>query len=244
MTRAVSDALGFAVVFAIVVGSVALVYTFGIGALTDLQHAQQAENVERGFQTLADNVDDVHQEGAPARSTELALSGGQLSTTETVSFVVNVSGNTTAVSVTPVRYRRGATTLHYVGGAVLRSDRRATVLQSSPPFRFDDEHTVLSVVDTRPVEPAGESIGGEGTVLVVTRRSGPPSVTRLARNESDPVPFRFSVTSPRYRAWNRSLAAQNLTFVSTDPANQTVTYRSETEALYVRTTTVEVELKR
>lgn len=241
--RAVSDALGFAIVFAIVVGSVALVYTFGVASIADLQQAQQDENVERGFQTLADNVNDVHREGAPGRSTELALSGGQLSTTETVTFVVNVTGDgdpAERVRITPITYRRGPTSIHYVSGTVFRSDRGATVRQSSLPFRFDEERTVLSLVRTRSTAGAsGQSVGGDGTLLVLTRRSGPPTATRLGED----VTFNLSVTSPRYRAWNRSLAAQGLDFEAVDEANETVTYSYETDELYLRTTAVGVELK-
>lgn len=246
-SRAVSDAVGFAVTFAVVITAVALVYTLGVGAINDVQQAQQIETTQRTFGTLADNLDDVNQEGAPGRATELRLNGGTLDNGEPVVFTINVTGDATGsipLVLSPITYRRGATALHYTSGAVVRADRGRSILVRDPPFRFGDERVVLSAVQT---VGGPETVGGQGTVLVVTRRQTPPDdLLGRTGNESEPVNFTVSITSPRFRAWERYFndsRADASWAVTVDAANETVTLQGETESFYVRRTRVLVDLR-
>ncbi|MFC7136780.1 hypothetical protein ACFQRB_10335 [Halobaculum litoreum] len=75
MTRAQSDAIGFVLVFSLIVLTVGTVYAAGYPALQDLRSDEQLENMERAFEVLDDNVDDMAREGAPSRATEIKLNG-------------------------------------------------------------------------------------------------------------------------------------------------------------------------
>jgi hypothetical protein len=236
--RAVSDLIGFVTVFGVVVVSVAVVYAFGVGALADVQRAEAADNAERGFDIVADNMADVHRNGAPGRSTELDFEGGELATTGQVTLTVkNGSGGLLGSFVaTPIRYTDGETGFYYASGAVLRTDRAAALVVNEPPFRFDPERSVISVVETK---PAGEttSIGG-GSVRVTGRRVG----SSVAAVETGGVAFELNVTSPRYGAWRRYLEAEGLNCPDVYPAENRVVCRYTTDELFVRRTIVRVRL--
>lgn len=237
--RAVSDLVGFAVVFGIVVLSITLVYTFGVGALGDVQRGAAMDNAERAFDVLADNMADIHTNGAPGRSTELQFASGQVAVTGEVSLTVtNESRNlSTVLLATPIRYSAGHTGFYYAGGAVVRSDRDAAVMVREPPFRFSEERVAISFVET---VAAGDSTAvGGGSVRVSARRVGVPAVPL---NADGPITVNVSVTSPRYPAWTDYFRRKGCLSVIEDAPNSTVTCRYRTDHLYVRQIPIRVEL--
>lgn len=233
--QAVSDLIGFAVVFGIVVLSISLVYTFGLGALTDVQNDEAFDNAERAFDIIADNVGDVNNNGAPSRSTEVDFGQGDLSLTGEANLTVEYgTGNATAL-VTPLRYRNDVQGLFYVSGAVVRTSRDSATMIREPPFRFGAERTVVSLVQTK---QAGDtaSLGG-GSARVTTRQKNPSQVAV----ETGGVSYEIIVTSPRFRAWQRYLEDEGLSCTGDVTANQ-VTCSGTTETLYVRNTRINVRL--
>lgn len=235
--RGVSDVIGFVLVFGLVVLSIGLIYTVGFGALQDVQRAEAIENADRAFDIVAANLDEINRNGAPGRNTELQFAGGQVALTGEVTVVVNVTGGgrSAIVPIDPISYERGESGLYYTAGAVVRRDRDASVVVNEPPFRFGEERTVISLVQTT---AAGEtaSVGG-GSVRVNARREG----ARVIVANTSGVTYFFNVTSPRYRAWDRYLSRRGLD-CSTDASVNTVICEGTTDALYVRQTSVRVAL--
>lgn len=236
--RAVSDLLGFAVVFGIVVLSISLVYTFGLGALTEVQDDEAFDNAERAFDIIADNMADIHRNGAPGRSTEVDFQGGDLALAGQTTLEVNTSkdGNVSVIA-TPIRYRSGDRALFYAAGAVVRTDRDTARIVNEPPFRFDENRTVISAIETIP-DSDTDSISG-GTARVRSR--GDVSTVPIADTTGD-VTFNISVTSPRFRAWKRYFEREGLNCPDVDTANNTVVCRFTTDELYVRETKIKVGL--
>lgn len=74
--RAVSEVVGFVLTFSLVTMAIAIVFTAGFGGLQDTQQAEQVNNVERAFDVLDTNVQEVQRQEAPSRATEMRLSGG------------------------------------------------------------------------------------------------------------------------------------------------------------------------
>lgn len=234
----VSDVIGFVIVFGVVVVSITLMYTFGLGALKDIQHGEAMENSERAFDVLADNMADMHTQRAPGRSTELQFGRGELSTTGRVAVVVNVSdGPQRDYQVTPISFRSQETGFHYATGAVVRTERDAAAIVTEPPFTFGEKRVVLSVVDTS-AQGETTSLGG-GTIRVTGQRQGQ---TELALAATDVSTVNVSITSPRHEAWARYFRQEGCETVTTDRASETVTCEFATDAVYVRRTPIGVEL--
>lgn len=239
--RGVSDVVGFAVLFGIVVLSIALVYTFGVGALTDVQSGEAVDNAGRAFDILADNMADIHHNGAPGRSTELEFESGELTTTGriTVSVTNDTRNLTESFAATPITYTRGEDSLRYATGAVIRRHRDSAAMVNEPPFRFSERRVVISFIETKQVGTT-TSIAG-GTVRVESRSRG-TNVVAIA-NDTDGVVFTVSVTSPHHQAWRRYFKRQDPEPTCfTDGANETVMCSYETEQLFVRRTLVHVRL--
>ena len=81
--RAVSEVLGFAMVFFVVIAAVGVLYLTGFGAMADYQEAERSANVDFAMDALAENFNDVlKSEGVFQRSGEINPRGGLISSTD------------------------------------------------------------------------------------------------------------------------------------------------------------------
>jgi hypothetical protein len=178
--RAVSNVLGFVLVFSLIVGSVGLVTVYGLGSLQDVRDYEQTNNAERAFDVLADNLDDVVHYRAPSRATEIKLSDASLRPGDPTTVTVEITNGgsptpTYSVAIDPIVYSaNGANTrIVYANGAVIRQEPGGAVMVREPAPVFTDQDgervTVLPLVQTR---LRSDGIGGSATVLVRADRVG------------------------------------------------------------------------
>ncbi|WP_424019438.1 DUF7289 family protein [Halorientalis pallida] len=207
--RAVSDVLGFVIVFSLVAATVGIVSVTGIGILQDARDAEQVNNAERAFDVLADNMADIHQEGAPSRSTEIKLDNARLEVRSPVE--INVTGvdpsgtnPNVSYSAIPIMYEgRSDTAIVYEGGAVFRDSPQGGVVSEQPPFRFSDGEVIIPIIQTQQMGNA-TSVSG-GTVRVRAERAVREPLPEFVQREADFDALIVNVTSPRYRLWRRYL---------------------------------------
>jgi hypothetical protein len=196
--RAVSDTLGFVLVFGIVVSTVAVVYVGGFDALTGARDAQQFANTERAFDVLDANVEDLAVRGAPSRTTEILLSDGALAFGDPVTFNVTTGSDYYATTVWPLVYRADdGSELVYANGALFRQYGDRAVMFDEPRIATGNR-TFVPYVVTR---AASQEVSTDNTrrLLVRTR------VTDREVRTFEDVNADLVVTSPRAAAWERYL---------------------------------------
>lgn len=193
--RAISEALGYVLIFTLVLSSVAAV-SFGIStSLEQRSDAEAVNNAEAAFDVLADNIEDVYARDAPSRATEISLKTGSLSTGDNVTMEVQLEDTTGGHWPGPTgsdwrswRYRplvfesdEGAKVVYEAGavfrvgsnaappGSVSSASDRASIRRRDPPFVVQggpsNEQVVLPVVHLN--ASTQRSIRG-GTVLIRT----------------------------------------------------------------------------
>lgn len=248
MNRAQTETLGFIFVFSLIVMTIGAVYAVGFPAMQDARDAEQTSNMERAFEVLDDNFDDIVYHGAPSRATEIKLSGGQLSVTDTTTIDVyventsNASRNTSfSASTRPIVYSADETEFALAFGAIIRSDRGNAVVRSRPNWIVDERRTVIPFLLT--VQGGGQtSIGGSGTMLVVGR-GRPPGITgSFEPNGSDArANVTVTISSERADAWGRYMDSRGMTPVDDDPADGNVSYQFETDSITLPKRVIDVE---
>lgn len=229
--RGVSDVVGFVLVFSLVTTTVAVVYVAGLGGLEDARDAEQLNNVERAFDVLADNVEDLHQANAPNRATEFRLYEATLEvgapTDFSVEWLNNDSDTTNPVpqfgtDASPLVYTpqsEPSSNIVYASGAIIREDRGNAVMIHEPPFVFEEysgvKTAVFPIIDTRSADR--EYVVGSSTVLVRTERVGnevlaartdPSTAASDVDGDTDDeyeVRFGITTTPARADAWVRYL---------------------------------------
>ncbi len=188
--RAVSDALGFVLLFSIIVTGIGVVYVFGVPAVDDLRAHQQTESATTAMQAVAVGLDSIQRGDSSTRSMDIVLDGRTLGVTSGTTLTVsNRSESLLSVDRALVYAADRSSAVAYHGGAVFRRDGDASVLRREPSFRCTDDRVVLTVVEvtgpSRPAVSAGSAriiaerrsvetvlIGDDGNQEVVVTASG------------------------------------------------------------------------
>lgn len=199
--RAVSEVLGYVLVFSMVLAAITFVSISGFATLEDARDAEQHNNAERAFDVLANNVEDVYKRGAPSRATELSLDGTQLSVGEEVGLRVSVDGSTRVdTTIRPLVFQGSdGVALVYEAGAVFRTQRQGGYVVRGPPLQSSSEQLLFTVVRTN--RSNVQSIGGS-SVLVRTVARGTDVAVRSSGGHDVTIEL---VDSPRQELWHRHL---------------------------------------
>lgn len=209
-TRAVSDVLGYILMFSLVLASIAMVSTVGLSQIEDVRNVEQMNNAESAFDLLATNLDDIARRGAPSRSTEMQLSRGQLELTDTIQVRfkgINQSGGVPfneSYDVRPIRYRGTSDdrAVLYSGGAVFRMHAGSGTTVRAPSIVAANDRVAIPLVQTR--APGLSSRGGGTARLRATH-----SQTQILETDVDGTYQRvfMNVTSPRAPRWVDTIGA-------------------------------------
>ncbi|MFB6117632.1 hypothetical protein [Halosegnis sp.] len=251
-----SEVIGFVLIFALVISSIGVVYTLGFTGLQDARDAERLENAERAMDVLADNIEDLRSDDAPNRATELKLYDAGLSLGDRTSFTVRVTSfsptKVYSVDAEPIIYTptEGGTTLRYVNGAVIRTDRGGAVFLQEPRFLFRDTGTTMSAVfpliQTRAID--NSAAGGTTTVLVRTELANAELLaSHLSAAGPHDVEFEVTTTTERAPVWQSFLESElddaygDASYCSA--SGGTVTCSFTVDRLYVSATRVDVTIE-
>jgi hypothetical protein len=236
--RAVSDILGYVIIFSIVITSVFVVAS-GFGVLDDVRDAERVKNAERAFDVMAENMAAIYERDAPSRSTEIDLGDSEIFYGSNVSITISGDGTEfAAYQIRPVEMRvTSDQSLVYEGGAVFRQQRDSAFMTREPPFFISERRVHVPVVQT--TAPALESAGS--TTVLVRGES-----TRRAVLESDTEDsydrVTIEISSPRFEAWEEYLEEEPATTCTT-PATETVSCTvDDPEVVYVTHQQIELSL--
>jgi hypothetical protein len=198
--RAVTEVLGYALIFALVITTVGFITVLGLPELEEIQRTEQAANAERAFNVVGDNMAAVYERGAPSRSTEIDLGGSAIYYGSNVSMGVEIGGTEVANrSFRPVTLNvNDRTELIFSGGAIFRNQTDGGVILEQPPFVLKDDRVHVPIVQT--TAPAIESAGG--TTVLLRGESRARSVEALRRSGTSDVTITIT-NSPRYELWQR-----------------------------------------
>jgi len=200
--RAVSDVVGFVLVFSIIITGVGLVSVTGFDALSEFTNEQQVENSERGMESAAATLDKLHRNGDTYRQFDLSLGGGRLWLNETeidLGGDIDTStlpGNGT-IQVGALEHRfdlsPAEVSIVYEAGGLFRT--RSATLRYDPSIQCeagpDVDTTIVSLVNLTASDQIRESGSYDSDVAI-----GPTSVPNEApvAAENEFVSFQAKLT--------------------------------------------------
>lgn len=232
--RAISDVLGYALVFALIMSTVGVVYTTGVGGLLDVRETEKIANAERAFDVLDSNLEDLSRGAADSRGTEIQLEDATIGFEDPT--VINVSaddGGSYRATIRPIYFSGSDDDPRIVAenGGIFRQQDETAVIRNEPNFVFADHEMVVPIVVTR-TRDSGRS--GSGRVLVRTTVADRTVVHLPAPNSTVTV----RIESPRATAWKEYLEDQS--GESCEVTGNVTTCSIDTSEAYVQVVRVEV----
>jgi hypothetical protein len=235
MDRAVSDVLGYVLIFTLIVSSVAVVTVGGYDALDAVRDGERFDNAERVFDVLDEHVDAHLEDRVPGRATEVRLADASLDFGDPVTVNVSVPGvGFNRSTVDPLVYEQsGERRILYAAGATIRRDRGPPRLIDGPPFRFGNR-TLITVVETR---SRSGGLAGSARVLVRTEYVSQSVHTYTTLEGRSPT---LNVTGARPEAWADWWEAE--TGEPCTVSGDHVTCSIDAESIVVRQVTIDVTI--
>jgi len=245
--RAVSETLGYILVFSIIVTTIATATVFGFSGLENRQAAEQVTNVERAFDVMADNFRDISRYEDPSRATEIRLADGTLSVGDPVTITVGqwnessnqFDGEQENETFQPLVFQSDGGEVIYESGVVFRGSGSDSIARSSLPFVVGEETALVPVTATSVGSSSITAVGGDRTTRVVGERD-PPSRTlenrTISVDESDTLAVQ--IDSPRADGWERQLDSEEYEILNS--TDQSVTAELDVETVRLPVTNIRI----
>ncbi len=232
--RAVSEVLGYALVFSLVVVIVGIISVSGLTGYQDVQNFERQSNAQKAYDVMHNNIEDIYYRGAPSRATELDLGETTITLAEPVTINVTAGSGServsTNVTTRPIVQDLGeGNKLVYEAGAVFQTTRDGGLLRREPPMtlRPDSGHVIVPNISQQ-----GRRGIGNGVVRV-RARSLSDTIRYENRSGSGDDYLNITVHSPRAGLWATHLEDSS-TFDSCTVGDSVVTCETDDlDRLYV-----------
>jgi len=203
---AVSEVIGFIMVFSIVMLAISAIYAVGYPTIQSSKENSQFRNMEQSFMVLQSDINTVAFDQAPVRTLKTSLGGGSLTVYPDAGWI-NVSTTTDPpytcnVNIGAIEYEKNGRRIAYEGGGVWEKYPGGSAIKISEPRIFVQEVEGNRSVSVSIINISSEngisSVGGEGTASVTVRSI--PS-TYLLNISYSPGDVTIVVTSDYADAW-------------------------------------------
>jgi hypothetical protein len=169
---AVSETLGYILLFAIVTLSMGVIYAIGYPALQSNMDANVFESAEQNFIVLQSNMERVAFDQTPVKVLKLKLQASSIAVTNESSISVAYGGNLEKYSTGEIVFSKDEKTIAYEIGSVFKKyPREASVMVSEPPIYVTSLDNT-SVTNIGIVSLNGNSqMGGKGIATINLRHN-------------------------------------------------------------------------
>lgn len=218
--KGISDALGFVLIFSIVVVAALTVGTVGFEQLEQAKGNEQVNNAQRAFELIEQNFNEVQRSQAESRQGEIDLRNGEIrlvdpAGTSRITVTVNGTSITETVPLNELRYSIDDTVSAYEGGALFYADKnRNEVLNDGPEIYCrqrgsNSGKAMISLVTVQGTSPkrSGGIVEVTGThnssrLIFPQNRTGPDS-------QAQATGVTIQVDSEYEDAWRTYLLSQS-----------------------------------
>jgi len=174
---AVSEALGYILIFMIVVSCIAIILVIGNGVLDNAKSQNNFKGIEQGFMVVSSDLKQVALEGTPLKTTKIHLEGGSITAnSSTNDITVTYNGHTYYNNKTGNITFRSSTSSGVIaienGGLWEKYDFTGSDIMVLKPRIFNISDTNTLVLNIIRLNASGSSIGGSATVSITLQDQG------------------------------------------------------------------------
>ncbi|MDI6886681.1 MAG: hypothetical protein QMD22_10175 [archaeon] len=201
---AVSEVIGFILVFSIIMLAIGVIYAVGYPAIQSSKENTQFQSMEQSFMVLQSDIKAVAFDQAPVKTLKMSLGGGSLTVYPGKGHITVINGTGITKydgSVGMIEYEKKGRSIAYEGGGVWERYPAGSALKLSEPRIFvhdvaGNRTVFISIIN---ISGVMSSVGGEGAASVVARfnRSSSPYID----STSVPENVIITVTSEYADAW-------------------------------------------
>ncbi|WP_406655735.1 hypothetical protein V7O62_08060 [Methanolobus sp. ZRKC2] len=233
---AVSEAVGYIILFAIVTLSMGVIYAVGYPALQSNMDANVFESAEQNFIVLQGNMKKVSFDQAPVKILKVKLQGTSISVGNGSSITISYDNNTIHSSIGDIEFLKDDKAITYEMGSVFkRYPPRGMLMVSKPPMYIDTINNV-SITTIGIVSVTGDTgMAGRGIATVMMKHGA--SEMNMSSGLTDVTLQINSTYAPKWKQY-----LEETGFEITNSTDSTVSARKNETILTVSKHIVYVEI--
>ncbi|WFN34452.1 hypothetical protein L1S32_11525 [Methanogenium sp. S4BF] len=253
----VSEAIGFILVFTIVILGISIVTLYGYPVLADARISSDEKIMEQNMIVLQNDIKILTRNNVPYRDTTIGVSGGSLFVTNSTE-AENAGGeyftltyDVASVTVfSDVYYPgslefvsdEGTAVISVANGAVVKRqlDQDGSSMVSDPRWFYDEREGTLVIFMTNLTSPRPMTLGGIGTIQMAMLK--PPAVHDFGDSGTVEIEYFHDSTDDFSRAWENYLTGPYIVqsgFLKVVSGNPDV-YQLNVDRLVIKEYTVEI----
>jgi hypothetical protein len=232
---AVSEVVGFILIFGIVVLAIGFIYVAGYPTLQSSMDASIFENAEQSFVVLQSNMKMVSLNQVPVKNLILKLHDTTISTTSESDITIEYDNSTLYYPTGEIEYSKDNKIITYENGGVWKKYPIGQVMVTHP-YIYTSTMNNISITTISVVSINGNtSVSGRGIVTLNMQHNASTLTTT-----STPVNVTLKINSTYAPLWKSYL--ENIGFDITASSDSSLTAQQNNTLLMIGRHTVDVEV--
>jgi len=252
----VSEAIGFILVFTIVILGISIVTLYGYPVLADARISSDEKIMEQNMIVLQNDIKILTRSNVPYRDTTIGVSGGSIFVTNATEaesvgdehFNLTYYNTTSSATESRILYPgslefvsdQGTGVVSVANGAVVKrqEDQSGSVMVSDPRWFYDETEDTLVIFMTSLNSPQMMSLGGIGTIQMAMLT--PPVIHDYdygAGTREVVIEYNYAADNDFSTAWKNYLTADSTVGFTEDSTN---VYKKTVGRLVIKEYTVDI----
>ncbi|HML26177.1 DUF7289 family protein [Methanomethylovorans sp.] len=212
---AVSETVGFILMFSIVILSMSMIYILGYPILQDHIESSVFENAQQSFIVLQSDMKRVAFEQVPVKTMKMKLHSSTLSVDDRSSIVVNYNGTDVRYNTGNIEFIKNEDILTYEnGGLWMKQHPSGSILVSKPPIYTgminNDNMTTIGVISVH----GRRSTSGNGIASINMEHNSSNLI-----KPSEKVDVTITIQSAYSKQWARYLDENGFNIISSNSSS-------------------------
>jgi len=252
----VSEAIGFILVFTIVILGISIVTLYGYPVLADARINSDEKIMEQNMIVLQNDIKILTRSNVPYRDTTIGVSGGSIFLTNATeaesigeeNFTLTYFNDTVAPTTASVTYYpgslkfvsdQGTGVVSVANGAVVKrqQDQNGSVMVSDPRWFYDETEDTLVIFMTSLDSPHTMSLGGIGTIQMAMLTAPVIHDYDYIGTREVVINYGNAADNDFSRAWANYLTADSTVGFTEDSPN---VYKKDVGRLVIKEYTVDI----
>ncbi len=233
---AVSETVGYILMFSIVILSMSFIYTMGYPVLQKNVEASVFENAEQSFIVLQSHMKRVAFDQAPVKVMKIKLHSSTISIDNDSSILISYDNNSFSYDMGEIEFSKDEKLLAYENGGVWKQNSPSEVLMVSQPPVYTGRVNNINTTTIGVVSINGHySTAGSGIASITMKHNNSSLIT-----PDDPVNVIVQINSIYAKQWAKYLEENGFDIISSN--SSTVFASRDNTMLFIGNHVVDVSI--
>lgn len=252
-SRGVSEVMGYALIFGVILIISTTATTIGFGHIDTQQKQEQISTIQNGFEIFDSDIETIQTHKDPKKQTPLNIQSGSIGYGNQTTITLgewdgsSFTSESTTVESTHISYQADRAEIIYDSGLVFNNDRNGGILtQTKTNAVIGSEKAIIPIVVINPTN-SDIAISPTGEIILESNHISDTETIEDRTVTTDGDPLWLRIESPYAAGWKKQLQEEGFTDIT--HTNNTVRVKvsdgtNTPQSATLSTTIIQTEIKK